>query len=89
MIFNLVDIPFFYTCEYLLGLQHTGDSAAADVKDIFWSDFASQTTRKAKKRGGGGQSEEKREQARTSCHYVLQCQVAVKQNGRTCSSCEI
>ena len=54
MIFNLVDIPFFYTCEYLLGLQHTGDSAAADVKDIFWSDFASQTTRKAKKRGCGG-----------------------------------
>ena len=38
-----------YTHEYLLGLQHTGDSAPADMKDISWSDFASQPTRKAKK----------------------------------------
>ena len=38
-----------YTHEDLLGLQHTGDSAPADMKDISWSDFASQPTRKAKK----------------------------------------
>ena len=38
-----------YTREYLLALQHTGDSAPADVKDISWSDFASQPTHKAKK----------------------------------------
>ena len=42
------------TREYLLGLQHTGDSAPADVKDISWSDFASQPTREAKKRGSRG-----------------------------------
>ena len=43
-----------YTREHLLGLQHTGDSAPADVKDKSWSDFASQPTRKAKKRGSRG-----------------------------------
>ena len=33
--------------------------------------------------------EEKREQASTSCHYILQCQIAVEQNDGTHSSCEI
>ena len=119
--------------EYLLGLQHTGDSAPADVKDISWSDFASQTTRKAKKQGsrGGVRNRVERtgenrlkllllkccftstetvgllgtgaqddhldfptapelwEQASTSCHYILQCQIAVEQNDGTRSSCEI